>query len=399
VANRGDALFAKACTVIPGGVNSNTRGVLAGWHPRPPVIRSGLGCKVIDEDNREWLDCLLGLGVVFPGHREPSILEAVERHIRDCGSIFALPVKAEADAAERIVAAVPSVERVRFCNTGTEAVLFSVRLAKAWTGRSKIVKFHGMYHGFSDCITNHPELLVLPWNNLGALEETLEALKDDIAAVITEPVMCNAGCLLPRDGYLTAMAERVKAVGAVLIFDEVITGFRLGMAGAQGIFGVQPDLSVFGKALGGGYAVACLGGRADIMDQVACGRVPMLGTYAANGVAVAAAAAALELYSTSPRVEELLSQSDTLRRHLSAYLSSANVGGSVEGLGPVFQVSFRDLHGRKSPETFARWWAGMVRQGILLHPDPNEVIFLSLAHQLCDLERLQAACERAIDEL
>jgi glutamate-1-semialdehyde 2,1-aminomutase len=314
--------------VIPGGVNSTARARWSGWTPYPLFASEGHGSRLTDVDGNEYIDYLLGLGPMLLGHRPPRITEAVIDFLRGRGTMFALPVVEEAQLAQKIIDAVPSVEQVRLCNTGTEAVLYATRLARAFTGRDKIIRFEGMYHGFSDGVywSKHPDiavagpdahpvpvpqgpglpagiandLIVLPWNDADRLADVIRREGDRIAAVISEPVMCNTGCILPLPGYLEALRGLTQDHGIVLIFDEVITGFRLGFAGAQGRFGVRPDLSVFAKGLGGGFPVAAMGGRADIMALVADGTVSMAGTYTANGIAVTAATAALEARRAGP---------------------------------------------------------------------------------------------------
>lgn len=397
--SRSRQLFEAARAVIPGGVNSYARSIEAGWLPHPPVIRSGLGSRILDEDGREYLDCLLGLGAVFPGHREPTIYAAVERHLRDCGSVFALPVAAEAQVAEKIVAMVPAVERVRFCNTGTEAMIFAVRIARAWTGRQRIVVFDGMYHGFGDSVFIDPTRISLPWNDENALDDVFRRCGDDIAAVLTEPVMCNSGCRVPAAGFLRSLERRARSAGALLIFDEVATGFRLGPGGAQGRYGIAPDLTAFGKALGGGYPVACLGGRADIFDLVADGRVRMLGTYAANGAAVAAAGAALDLYRSTTKVADAYALGEELQSRLRAAAKKSGLAARVEGAGPVFQITFLDDDGGPIPSAYALWWREMVREGVIFHPDPSEVLFLSTAHRQADIDQFLASAERVFSAM
>jgi glutamate-1-semialdehyde 2,1-aminomutase len=375
-------------------VNSYARSIEAGWTPHPPVIRSGLGSRILDEDGREYLDCLLGLGAVFPGHREPAICAAVERHIRDCGSMFALPVAAEAEVAEKIVAMVPAVEQVRFCNTGTEAMMFAVRIARAWTRRQRIVLFEGMYHGFGDSVSIDPARIILPWNDENAVEEAFRRFGDDIAAVLTEPIMCNSGCRLPARDFLSFLERRTRSSGALLIFDEVITGFRLGAGGAQGRYGIAPDLTAFGKALGGGYPVACLGGRSDILNLVADGSVRMMGTYAANGAAVAAAGAALDLYQSTTKVADADALGEALQSRLRVAAKDHGVAARVDGVGPIFQITFLDEDARSIPSAYSWWWREMIGEGVIFHPDPSEVLFLSTAHQQADIDEFLACAGR-----
>lgn len=432
---RSAALFDAACEVIPGGVNSTARATWSGWSPYPLFVESGQGSRLRDVDGNEYIDYLLGLGPMLLGHRPARVTQAVVDFIQTRGTVFALPTADEARLAEKIIAAVPSVEQVRLCNTGTEAVLYATRLARAFTKRNKIVRFEGMYHGFSDGVywSKHPSiekagpddrpvavpqgpgmpkgveenLLILPWNDAQALADAIAREGDSIAAVLTEPVMCNTGCILPKPGYLEAMRELTRERGIVLIFDEVITGFRLGLAGAQGRLGVKPDLSVFAKGIGGGFPVAAMGGRADIMALVANGTVSMAGTYSANGIAISAANAALDELATPGLYEKLDAISDELRLGLGKVLSEARLPAYVVGLGPLMQVwfaedeihNYRDAERRADQDIFRRWWQGMLERGVLFHPGAYENLFVSTAHTREDVAATLAAAKQVAAEL
>jgi len=432
--SRSAKLFDAACGPIPGGVNSTARATWSGWTPYPLFVERGQGSRLTDVDGNQYIDYLLGLGPMLLGHRPPRITQAVVDFIQQRGTVFALPTADEARLAQKIIAAVPCVEQVRLCNTGTEAVLYATRLARAFTGRPKLVRFEGMYHGFSDQVywSKHPDiakagpdahpvpvpqgpglprgveenLIILPWNDADALADAIKREGDSIAAVITEPVMCNTGCILPKPGYLEAMRELTTRHGIVLLFDEVITGFRLGLGGAQARFGVTPDLSVFAKGLGGGFPVAACGGRADIMALVANGTVSMAGTYAANGIAIAAANAALDELATPGLFAKLDALSDELRLGLDAVLRDAGLPASVVGLGPLMQVwfarepihNYRDAERHADQKLFDRWWRGMLARGVLFHPGAYENLFVSTAHTRDDIaETLAAAKEVAAD--
>ncbi|PWR23064.1 aspartate aminotransferase family protein [Zavarzinia compransoris] len=431
---RSAALFDTAARVIPGGVNSTARAQWAGWTPYPLFVTGGTGAWLQDVDGNRYVDYLLGLGPMILGHRPPAVTDAVVEFIRNRGTVFALPTEEEAVLAEKIIAAVPSVEQVRLCNTGTEAVLYATRLARAFTRRSKIVRFEGMYHGFSDAVywSKHPRideagpdhrprpvaqgpglpkgvednLIILPWNDAEALAEVLATRGDEIAAVLMEPVMCNTGCILPQAGYLEAVRDMTGRHGVVLIFDEVITGFRLGLGGAQGRFGILPDLSVFAKGLGGGFPVAALGGRREIMALVADGTVSMAGTYTANGIAVAAANAALDELSGAGVYDRLDEVSDRLRGGLGRIFEQAGLPAFVVGLGPLMQVwfsrepiaNYRDAVRNADQALFRVWWENMLARGVLFHPGAYENLFVSTAHGLDEVElTLQAARESAAD--
>jgi len=425
---RSAQLFEEACGPIPGGVNSTARATWSGWDPYPLFVERGEGAYLYDADGNRYIDYLLGLGPMILGHRPPKVTAAVVEQIQNRGTVFALPTAAEAVLARKIMSAVPSIEQVRLCNTGTEAVIYSLRLAKAFTGREKIIRFEGMYHGFSDGVywSKHPgldeagpdhrpvavpqgpglnkaageHLIILPWNDADALREAIAREGDSIAAILTEPVMCNTGCILPEPGYLEAMRELAYAHGIVLIYDEVITGFRLGFGGAQSLYGIRPDLSVFAKGLGGGFPVAALGGRREIMRLVADGTVSMAGTYSANGIAVAAANAALDELGAPGKYQALFERCNRLYQGLSKILEKHRLPAYVVGVGPVSQVwfakrpirNYRDAARYAHHDLFRLWWEGMLEHDVLFHPGAFENLFVSFAHSDEDVERtLQAA--------
>jgi glutamate-1-semialdehyde 2,1-aminomutase len=432
---RSAELYRKACAPIPGGVNSTARATWSGWDPYPLFVERGEGAYLYDVDGNKYIDYMLGLGPMILGHRPPKVTAAVVEQIQQRGTVFALPTEAEAALARKIIAAVPSVEQVRLCNTGTEAVLYGLRLARAFTGREKIIRFEGMYHGFSDGVywSKHPpieeagpdhrpipvpqgpglskaageSLIILPWNDADALRSAVARERAAIAAILTEPVMCNTGCILPEPGYLQAMREIADAHGIVLVYDEVITGFRLGLSGAQGLFGIRPDLTVFAKGLGGGFPVAALGGRRDIMKLVADGTVSMAGTYSANGIAVAAANAALDELAVPGRYEELFARCTWLYEGLAKILRRHGLPAYIVGLGPVSQVwfapqpirNYRDAARFADHEIFRRWWEGMLERDVLFHPGAFENLFVSFAHSDADIERTLEAADAVAQTL
>ncbi len=433
--SRSSSLFEVACALIPGGVNSTARATWSGWNPYPLFVDTGQGSRLTDVDGNEYIDYLLGLGPMLLGHRPSRVTQAVVDFIQQRGTVFALPTEDEARLARKIVDAVPSVDMVRLCNTGTEAVLYATRLARAFTKRSKIIRFEGMYHGFSDGVywSKHPSidkagpdarpiavaqgpgmpkgveenLIILPWNDAQALADVIAREGDTIAAVLTEPVMCNTGCILPLPGYLEAMRELTARHGIVLIFDEVITGFRLGLGGAQARLGITPDLSVFAKGIGGGFPVAAMGGRADIMALVANGTVSMAGTYSANGIAIAAANAALDELATPGLYDTLDAVSDELRIGLGKVLGDAGLPASVVGIGPLMQVwfsrepihNYRDAERRADQKIFDAWWRGMLKRGVLFHPGAYENLFVSTAHTRDDVAATLDAARDVAAEL
>jgi glutamate-1-semialdehyde 2,1-aminomutase len=432
---RSAELFSKACIPIPAGVNSTARAVWSGWDPYPLFVDRGEGAYLYDVDGNAYIDYLLGLGPMILGHRPPKVTAAVIEQIQNRGTVFALPTAQEAVLANKIIAAVPSIEQVRLCNTGTEAIIYSLRLARAFTGREKIVRFEGMYHGFSEGVywSKHPhldeagpdhqpiaipqgpglsksageQLIILPWNDVEALRAAVAREGDAIAAILTEPVMCNTGCILPEPGYLEAMREIADSRGIVLIYDEVITGFRLGFGGAQGHYGITPDISVFAKGLGGGFPVAALGGRRDIMKLVADGAVSMAGTYSANGIAVAAANAALDELAVPGKYEALFERCARFYQGLSAILERHGLPGYVVGLGPVLQVwfadkpirNYRDAARYANHDLFRRWWEGMLEHDVLFHPGAFENLFVSFAHSEEDIKRTLIAADAVAGDL
>jgi glutamate-1-semialdehyde 2,1-aminomutase len=432
---RSAELYRSACSAIPAGVNSTARAPWSGWDPYPLFVDRGEGAYLYDVDGNKYIDYLLGLGPMILGHRPPKVTAAVIEQIQKRGTVFALPTAEEALLAQKIIRAVPSVEQVRLCNTGTEAIIYALRLARAFTGRDKVIRFEGMYHGFSEAVywSKHPSieeagpddrpiavpqgpglskasgehLIILPWNDAEALRAAVAREGDAIAAILTEPVMCNTGCILPEDGYLQAMREIADSRGIVLIYDEVITGFRLGYGGAQERYGVRPDITVFAKGLGGGFPVAALGGRRDIMSLVANGTVSMAGTYSANGIAVAAANAALDELSVPGKFEALFARCSRFYEGLARIFDRHALPARVVGLGPVSQVwfanrpirNYRDAARYADQAMFRRWWEGMLERDVLFHPGAFENLFVSFAHSDPDIDRTLEAADAVAGSL
>src|SRR6186713_210756 len=318
--SRSEELFARALQKIPGGVNSPVR-AFRSVGGKPLFIARGEGARIWDVDGREYIDYVGSWGPLLFGHRSPEVLAALEEALKT-GTSFGAPTEREVELAELICKLVPSVEKVRLVNSGTEATMAAIRLARGFTGRERIIKFDGCYHGHGDSLLvkagsgvatlglpdspGVPQSLaalttVLPFNDLEALEQEFAAHGSEIACVIVEPIVGNMGCVPPRPGYLQAMREVTSRHRALLLFDEVMTGFRVAAGGAQELYGVRPDLTTLGKVIGGGLPVGAYGGRADIMSKVApAGPVYQAGTLSGNPLAVAAGIAALrELESTS----------------------------------------------------------------------------------------------------
>ena len=432
---RSARLFAQAQEVIASGANSTARAPRSGWSPYPLFVDHGKGSRIVDADGNQFIDYLLGLGPMLLGHRPEQVTKAVVDFITQRGTIFALPVADETELARKIIAAVPSVEQMHLANTGTEAVLYAVRLARARTQRSKIIRFEGMYHGFSDAVycSKHPplekagpasrplpvpqgpglpdglenSLIILQWNDGEGLERVIRERGEEIAAVITEPIMCNTGCILPAPGYLNLMRQLTHEFGIVLIFDEVITGFRVALGGAQQYYGVLPDLTVMAKGFGGGFPIAAVGGKKDIMQLVADGTVSMAGTYSGNGIAVSAANATLDFLMRPGIYQDLFEKSERLMRGMEERLELAGYETHVVGIGPLFQVwftsspihNYRDAVHHARRHQFRVWWEELLKRGVLFHPDAFENLFVSFAHSDIDVECTLEAVESALPEM
>jgi glutamate-1-semialdehyde 2,1-aminomutase len=427
-ARRSGELFEVASRYIPAGAGSSARTRKFGWEPYPPFMASGSGSRLRDVDGHSYIDYLLGLGPMILGHRHPVVTEAVTRAVSELGTCFGLPYELEIEAARKVTEAVPGVDQVRFSNSGSEVVGTAVRLARAHTGRRLIIRFEGHYHGWQDTVywSNHvdPEqagparrprpvasgpgvpaeleatLIVLTWNDPESFVAVMEERGEEVAAVITEPAMFNTGCVLPAPGYLELLREQTRRHGALLIFDEVITGFRFARGGAQEYFGVTPDLTTLAKGLGGGFPVAAIGGTHEAMSMIAEGRYSHSGTYNANTIACAAVSATMDVLAEPGLYERQRALGETLMSGLRQLATEAGLPVVVEGLGTVFQIWFsehpirnwRDAERYADEGLFTRWWQEMLLRGVLFHPSQYENLFLSLVHTADDVsETLNAA--------
>ena len=429
---RSRLLFESAREVLPGGVNSTARTTYAGWEPYPLFAAGGEGPYLIDVDGNRYIDYLLALGPLILGHRPAAVSARVADAVERLGTMFALPYELEEHVGRRFLAAVPTADAVRFTNSGSEAVGSAVRLARAVTGRPRLLRFEGHYHGWQDTVywSNKPRadlagpagaphavpagpgvpeglaasLIICPWNDPDAVERAFAVHGGEIAAVLTEPVMCNTGCILPRPGYLEFLRAITRRHGALLIFDEVITGFRLSLGGAQGYYGVQPDLSTFAKALGGGFPVAALAGTWPVMAAIAEGRYSHSGTYNANVMAMAAVDAALDTLAAPGTYERLHAMGERLMAGLRQRFELAGIPVQVQGLGPVFQVWFADRPIRSWREadahartgSFRVFWEEMVLRDVLFHPNQFENLFISTAHHEEHIDATLAALDEAL---
>jgi glutamate-1-semialdehyde 2,1-aminomutase len=391
--------FERASRLMPGGVSSPVRAFRSVGGTPYTVVR-GEGPYVWDVEGNRYIDLVQSYGAIILGHAHPAVVRAVQQAAAN-GTSFGAPTPGEAALAETIAAHVPSIERLRLVNSGTEAAMTAVRLARGCTGRSRIVKFAGNYHGHSDGLLAEGGSGVATLGLTGSAGVTPEAvsqtivapynvvppLDDSVAAVIVEPVAANMGLVAPRPGFLEAVRTACDEAGALLIFDEVITGFRLGLGGAQGIYGVRPDLTCFGKVMGGGLPIAGFGGRADVMEQLApLGPVYQAGTLSGNPLATAAGLAALgELDDDAFKV--LAGRAEHLAVGLDDALRSAGVAAQVPVVGPLVGVHFSavaavDYDTARTTDTgrYARFFHAMLRRGVAMAPGPYEVAFPGLAH-------------------
>jgi glutamate-1-semialdehyde 2,1-aminomutase len=414
--SRSEELFRRAVEVIPGGVNSPVR-AFRSVGGDPPFIARGQGAHIFDVDGNEYIDYVCSWGPLLLGHRHPEILAALEGALR-IGTSFGAPTEAEVELAEAIRDAVPSVEMVRLVNSGTEATMSAIRVARGFTGRDLIVKFEGCYHGHVDSLLvkagsgvatlgiadtrGVPKAfcdttIALPYNCPEAVEDAFRAHGDRIAAVIVEPVVGNMGCVPPLPGYLEALREITARYGALLIFDEVMTGFRVAFGGAQQRFGIRPDLTTLGKVIGGGLPVGAYGGRRDVMREVApAGPVYQAGTLSGNPLAVAAGLAMLRHLKAHPEIY------DRLETRAAALCGSAPGGVTVNRVGSMFTFFFTegpvtDYESAKRSDTarFGRFFRAMLDRGIYLAPSQFEAAFLSAAHSEEDIRKTVEAAREA----
>ncbi len=423
-ATRGDAmddLRARAEGLFPGGVNSPVRAFGAVGRP-PLVLAAGAGPRVRDADGRWYLDYIGSWGPAILGHAHPAVVEAVRAAALDGFALGATGPR-EVELGELVRAAMPSLERLRFTSSGTEAAMSAVRLARGATGRDLVVKFSGGYHGHSDGLLVEAgsgvatlaipgsagvpaaiasATIVVPYNDPDAVAAAFAAHPGRIAAVIVEPVAANAGVLPPAPGFLERLRAITMADGALLVFDEVITGFRVGPGGAQGRFGIRPDLTVLGKIVGGGMPVGAYGGRADLMGLVApAGPVYQAGTLSGHPLAMAAGAATLRLL-TPDRYDALEAAGARLEAGLRAAAAAAGTPVGITRVGSLLTVFFRSGAPATAEEAFAadraayaRFFGAMLDAGVLLAPSPFEAWFLSLAHGEGELDETAAAAAAA----
>ncbi|MEO2031901.1 MAG: glutamate-1-semialdehyde 2,1-aminomutase [Planctomycetaceae bacterium] len=418
--------FERAQRSIPGGVNSPARafGAVGGI---PPFIASGAGPTITDIDGNVYIDYVGSWGPHILGHQYPAVVEAIQRAV-STGTSFGAPTIAESDLAELICELVPSIERVRMVSSGTEATMSAIRVARGFTGRDRIIKFAGCYHGHVDSLLvqagsgaltlgapSSPgvpagctsDTLVLPYNDIGALTKAFGDYGDSLAAVILEPVCGNMGCVIPQDEFLNALRQLCTDHGSVLIFDEVMTGFRVGMRGAQDRFGVIPDMTTLGKIIGGGMPVGAYGGRADIMNAVSpVGQVYQAGTLSGNPVAMASGLATLRTLQQEDPYSRLEERASRLEAGFLRAAADAGIPVSVNRVGSMLTLFFAtgpvtDLTSATASNTdrFAKWFHAMLDRGVYLPCSQFEAMFVSAAHSTDDIDNSLAAAGESMQEL
>jgi glutamate-1-semialdehyde 2,1-aminomutase len=419
-------LFDRARHVTPGGVNSPVRafGAVGG---QPFFTASGNGSRLRDVDGTEYIDYVLSWGPLILGHAHPEVTEAVERAVRK-GTHYGTPTPEEVQLAEKVIGCVPSIEVVRFVNSGTEATMSAVRLARAYTGRDLILKFEGCYHGHGDSflakagsglatlgLPTSPGVpqdvtrltLTIPFNDRQALVEALNQYGDKLAAIIVEPVMGNAGLIAPEAGFLGFLREETQRVGALLIFDEVMTGFRVALGGAQERYVVQPDLTTLGKVIGAGFPVGAYGGRRDIMARIAPeGDVYQAGTLSGNPVAMAAGLAQLGVLEREQPYQVLQERTTRLVNGIIDAAGRHGVPATGSAVGSMWGVYLCDGPVRNFSDAlqvnrdfFSAYYRKCLEAGVFFAPSPFEAGFISTAHSDADIDHTLEAVDRSLAEV
>lgn len=420
---KSEKLFAKAKKLIPGGVNSPVRA----FEPYPFFTKRGRGSHLLDVDGNEYIDYCMGYGPLILGHSPPQIIKVVKKQLEH-GTLYGTPTEHEVEFAELISKLVPSAEMVRLVNTGTEATMSALRAARGYTGRKKIIKFEGCYHGAHDCVLvkagsgattfgipnslGIPEettrnTLVAPYNDVEKFEETVKSEKRDLAAVIVEPVLGNIGVIPPKEGFLETLQELTEAHGIVLVFDEIITGFRLALGGAQEYYGIKPDMTTLGKILGGGFPIAAYTGKEEIMKMIApSGQVYQAGTFCGNPISVAAGLETLgflrdegeKLYS------DLESRCDDIVKSLEIVLDDLHLKLQINHIASMFQLFFTkepvyDYATVKKADNikFMKFHRRLLEQGVFLAPSQFETCFLSTAHTDRDIKKTVECFKKGLE--
>jgi glutamate-1-semialdehyde 2,1-aminomutase len=432
VSPRSESLFARARQVMPGGVSSPVRAFKAVGGGTPLFISRGAGSRIRDVDGRTFIDYVCSWGPLIAGHSHPRVVRAVSAQL-ERGTSFGAPTEVELELAEKVRSCVPSIEKVRFVSSGTEASMSALRVARAYTGRAKVLKFDGCYHGHADAFLTSAgsglgtfdipasagvtpgtaaDIISVPYNDEEALESAFTSHPGEIAAVIVEPVAGNMGVVPPEQGFLEKARRLCTDEGSLLVFDEVITGFRLSLGGAQGLLGIRPDITCLGKIVGGGFPVGAYGARDEIMRLVSPeGPVYQAGTLSGNPVAMAAGLATISLLERGGVYTKLDAMSARLEEGLSEEAQRADVGIVTNRVGSMLGLFFasadkdakkkvRDFESAKRTDrgAYGRFHRAMLERGVYLPPSALETIFLSTAHTRADVDATVAASGRALRE-
>ena len=422
IESKSKILYEKAEKLMPGGVNSPVRA----FKPYPFFTSHAKGSKIHDVDGNTYIDYCLAYGPLMLGHTRSEIIEAVREQLEK-GTMYGTPTEAEVRLAELVTNLVPCMEMMRLVNTGTEATMHAIRAARGYTGKDKIVKFEGCYHGAHDSVLvkagsgattfgaptslgvpkdTTKNTIVLPFNDIELLEKAVDQNRGEIAAVILEPVIGNAGVVLPKDGYLQAIRKITKEDGIVLIFDEVITGFRLALGGAQEYYGVVPDMTTLGKIMGGGFLIGAFGGKKEIMELISpLGKVYEASTFSGNPVSVVAGLTALNILVKNRNTiyRQLEQAGDKIKKGLLDIVEDVKVSAQINGIASMFQFFFTDQPvtdyiTAKSSDTakFMRYQRELMKRGVFVPPSQFETCFISTAHTNEDLTKTLEAMDSAI---
>ncbi len=423
---KSQALYKKACKLLPGGVNSPVRAFRA-VGGNPLFIQKAKGSKIFDVDGNSYIDYVLSWGPLILGHAHPKVIKALKTAMEK-GTSYGAPTQLEVELAELVLKAYPSMDKVRMVNSGTEATMSAIRVARGFTGRDKIIKFEGCYHGHADGllvkagsgattfgVPDSPGVpksyakntITLPFNDIAALKTVIKNEWKTLACIILEPVVGNIGCVLPKPGFLESLRKLTKQHGIILIFDEVMTGFRLAYGGAQAYFKIKPDMTCLGKVIGGGLPVGAYGGRKDIMSRVSPeGPVYQAGTLSGNPLAMTAGIETLRILSQKDTYKKLERISASLEKGLKDAARRARVNTRFYRAGTMFCTYFTDTNvldykTAKTSDTakFSRFFSGMLKKGVYIAPSQFEAGFTSLAHTQKDIEKTVKAAYSSLKDL
>lgn len=425
--NNSKIIYEKAKKAIPGGVNSPVRAFQSVDKEYPIFIKSGNGSRLYDEDGNEYVDMIGSWGPMILGHNYPQVLEIVKKELEN-GTSFGLPTKKEVELAELVKSCFPSIEKLRLTTSGTEAAMASVRLARAFTGKNKIVKFEGCYHGHSDSLLVKAgsglltfahqdsngitegvvkDTITLPFGDFEKLKETLESEKD-IACVIIEPIPANMGLIETKKEYLEKIREITEKEKIVLIFDEVISGFRISLGGAQKVFGITPDLTVLGKIIGGGYPVGGFGGKKEIMNLISpVGNVYHAGTLSGNPISVAAGIETISILKKNTEIyENIDTKTGNLVNQINELIKKYSIPASVNHFGSLFTIFFSkekvdtlEKAISSNDEFYSIYFDTMLENGIIVPPSKYEAHFISYVHNNEDMEKFLTGVEKTFEKI